>query len=215
MGDRGRRVPMVGGSGHHRRRLQEVHDLVAAELGKDRAGLLPIAPALTPHERIGADAALAEPGLHELAGGRSELSSGWRPNVPDHLRRFGDRVGRSRGGRLLHSGNSGGRGGNHRHRRAGALAASTTGAGTAPPGASCTGLGEGIGDGEGDSGRGWGAGSVLGAVGGATTGPLAIGVPTGVLGPSILPPAGSPGRLGGSPGRISGEESSTSSGSRA
>jgi hypothetical protein len=28
-----------------------------------------------------------------------------------------------------------------------------------------------------------------------------------VLGPSILPPAGSPGRLGGSPGRISGEES--------
>ena len=56
-------------------------------------------------------------------------------------------------------------------------------------------------------------------VGGATTGPLPAGVPGGLLGPSIAPPPGSPGRLGGSPGRISGDESeawadSASSGSR-
>jgi hypothetical protein len=44
-------------------------------------------------------------------------------------------------------------------------------------------------------------------VGGATTELLVAEFPKGVLGPSILPPTGSPGRLGGSPGRISGEES--------
>ena len=49
--------------------------------------------------------------------------------------------------------------------------------------------------------------AAAGTAGGATIGPLPDGAPTGTLGPSMRPLAGSPGRLGGSPGRISGEES--------
>ena len=108
MGVRGRR----SGDGDHGGRFQEIDDLVAAEFRKDRAGLLPVAPALAPDERIGAHAAFAQPCPHQIAGGRAELSARRRPNVPDHFRGLGDRVGRFRSGGLRGSGRSGGHAGN-------------------------------------------------------------------------------------------------------
>ena len=199
--------------------------------GKHRAGLLPVAPALAPDERIGAHAAFAEPGPHQIAGGRAELSSRRRPNVPDHFRRLGDRVGRFRRRQAAN-----GRGRRPRARRERpsasdretpwrsrrgrqcrqqaasaqaavaqrlqAMAGRMRGRAEIDPGTADQRCGTGM-----SAAAAAGLWPPAGRVGGATTGPLPDGVPTGVLGPSILPPLGSPGRLGGSPGRISGEES--------
>jgi len=80
-------------------RLQALERVFGRQLRKNVGGRLPVAPAFPPHQRVGAHAALRQPGLHDLPGSRAELSGRRMANIPHHVAGLGQRIGSARCGR--------------------------------------------------------------------------------------------------------------------
>ncbi len=64
------------------------------KLPKNAARFLPIAPPFAPHERVGADPPFGKPMADDLRRCRSELTACRRADIPHHLGRIGQRIGR-------------------------------------------------------------------------------------------------------------------------
>ena len=63
---------------------------------KDGTSRLPIGPAFPPHQRIGTDAAFAQPAPHDRTIGGAELSTRGRTHIPHGIGRLGDGIGCAR-----------------------------------------------------------------------------------------------------------------------